>query len=80
MCLALPAEIVEINESEQTGTVELHGNRYPANFVLVPEVKLGDWVLVHAGYAIKTVSPEDARETWELIDQALGQNGSDAGY
>ena len=71
MCLALPAKIIEINQDEQIGTVELTGNRYQANFTLTPEVKLGDWVLVHAGYAIKQVDPVEAKETWELVDQVI---------
>jgi hydrogenase expression/formation protein HypC len=71
MCLALPAKIIEKNDSDQTGVVELQGNRYPANLVMVPEAGLGDWVLVHAGYAIKVVDADEAKETWDLLDQML---------
>lgn len=71
MCLALPAKVIEKNENDQTGVVDLHGNRYPVNLVLVPEAELGSWVLIHAGYAIRVIDPEQARETWELLDQII---------
>jgi len=73
MCLAFPARVVEKNDTQ--GTVELAGNRYTVNFILVPEVQLGQYVLVHAGYAIRVVDEADAKETWELLSQ-IG-NGHD---
>lgn len=71
MCLALPAKIVEMDDADRIGVVELRGNRYQANFALLPEVTLGDWVLVHAGYAIKSIDADAAAETWELLDQMV---------
>lgn len=35
------------------------------------QLKIGDWVLVHVGYAIQTMTPDDARESWRLLDEAL---------
>jgi len=43
------------------------GNRFKAKTTLIPEAKLGDLVLVHAGFAISTVDEEEAKKTWELI-------------
>ena len=71
MCLALPAKIVAINPADQTGYAELHGNRFEVNFVLVPQARVGDWALVHAGYAIQIVDPQEAAETWELLDEIM---------
>ncbi len=71
MCLALPAKV--IRKSGDFGEVELSGNRYKVNFVMTPEVKIGEYVLVHAGYAIQIVPEEDAKETWELLIEAEGK-------
>ncbi|MFA5864617.1 MAG: HypC/HybG/HupF family hydrogenase formation chaperone [Phycisphaerae bacterium] len=67
MCLAYPGKVIEINGCE--GRVELVGNQYNVNLVLVPEVAIGQYVLVHAGYAIQIVDEEVARETWEIFNQ-----------
>jgi hydrogenase expression/formation protein HypC len=68
MCLAIPAKVVELNENG-IGQVETGGMRRQANLRLVPGVKLGEYVLLHAGYAISTVSEQDAMETLSLLEQ-----------
>ena len=65
MCLAVPARIERIEG--QRGTVAQEGNRTEVILALAPEAKVGDWVLVHAGYAIAVLDPEEARETYELL-------------
>jgi hydrogenase expression/formation protein HypC len=65
MCLAVPAQIESING--QKATVALGGNRFDAILALVPEAKVGDWVLVHAGLAITVLDEKDAMETYELL-------------
>ena len=67
MCLAVPARIVEIAGDE--AVVDAMGNRFNAKMTLVPEAKLGDIVLVHAGFAISQVDEEEAKETWAIIDE-----------
>ncbi|MCJ7545060.1 MAG: HypC/HybG/HupF family hydrogenase formation chaperone [Phycisphaerae bacterium] len=67
MCLAIPAKIESIHES--WGTVALAGSRTRANLMLVPEARVGDWVLVHAGFAITVIQAKDARQTYELLAQ-----------
>ena len=67
MCLAVPAMIEETDG--QRATVALEGNRTQVLLALVPEAKLGDWVLVHAGYAIAILDPAEAKETYELLKQ-----------
>jgi len=47
--------------------VDAMGNRFKAKTTLLPDVKLGDVVLVHAGFAIARVDEEEARKTWELF-------------
>lgn len=65
MCLAIPARIVELKGDN--AVVDAMGNRYRAKTTLLPEARLGDLVLVHAGFAISQVDEEEAKKTWELI-------------
>jgi hydrogenase expression/formation protein HypC len=65
MCLAIPARIVELEKDN--AVVDAMGNRYRAKTTLLPEVKLGDLVLIHAGFAISIVDEKEAKETWQLL-------------
>jgi hydrogenase expression/formation protein HypC len=65
MCLAIPARIVELDKDK--AVVDAMGNRFKAKTTLLPEAKLGDLVLVHAGFAISLVDEEEAKKTWELF-------------
>jgi len=67
MCLAIPARIVELEGDR--AVVDAMGNRFNAKTTLLPEAKLGDLVLVHAGFAISMVDEDQAEETWQLIAQ-----------
>jgi len=67
MCLAIPGQIV--TKDDGMGVVDIRGNRMRAGLLLVPEAGVGDWVLVHAGFAITTLTAEDAAETNALWDQ-----------
>jgi len=70
MCLAVPGKI--ITKEDAIGVVDVRGNRLRAGLALVPEAEVGDWVLVHAGFAITKVTPQDAAETNALLDQMEG--------
>lgn len=65
MCLAVPAKLV--NQTGHSALVDLHGNRVQISTILVPDTVPGDWVLVHAGFAIQRISDACARETWEVL-------------
>jgi len=67
MCLAIPARIIELEDDK--AVVDAMGNRFKAKTTLLPNIKLGDLVLVHAGFAISQVDEEEAKETWELFKQ-----------
>ena len=67
MCLAIPARVIELEGD--LAVVDAMGNKWHAKTTLLPEVKLGDLVLVHAGFAISIVDEEEAKKTWELIAQ-----------
>jgi hydrogenase expression/formation protein HypC len=70
MCLAVPGKIVECREAE--AWVDLQGNRLQVSTVLVPEAGLGDWVLVHAGFALSKVEEQDALQTWDYLREIWG--------
>lgn len=67
MCVAIPSKIVEIDET--TATVAVGGSRILARLDLVEGAKVGDYVLVHAGFAITLLDAEDARETLSLMKE-----------
>jgi hydrogenase expression/formation protein HypC len=67
MCLAVPGRI--LSKDGTVGVVDIRGNRMRAGLALVPEATVGDWVLVHAGFAITKVTPQDAEETNKLLEQ-----------
>ncbi len=65
MCLAIPAQVEKMEGGR--GTVALDGNRTDVLLTLVPGVKVGDWVLVHAGCAITILDEKEAKETYDLL-------------
>jgi hydrogenase expression/formation protein HypC len=65
MCLAIPARIVELEGDR--AVVDAMGNRWKAKTTLLPDAKLGDLVLIHAGFAISLVDEEEAKKTWQLF-------------
>jgi hydrogenase expression/formation protein HypC len=65
LCLAVPAQISQITGT--MATVDLGGVRREVSVVMVPGAKTGDYVLVHAGYAIQLVDQEEALVTLELF-------------
>jgi len=67
MCLAIPARIVELKGDN--AVVDAMGNRWKAKTTLLEGARLGDLVLVHAGFAISLVDEEEAKKTWQLIAQ-----------
>jgi len=66
MCLALPARVVELVEPD-SAVVDLGGVRKQVSIALVPEARVGDWVVVHVGYAIGLLDPEEAEATLALF-------------
>jgi hydrogenase expression/formation protein HypC len=71
VCLAIPGKIVEIDKNEEHGIVDYgDGTKRKVNISLV-EVKVGDYVLVHAGFAIEVLDEKDAQETLDLFREML---------
>ena len=66
MCLALPARVVELQDADNA-VVELGGVRKTVSVALTPEAKVGDYVIVHVGYALTRLDPEEAEKTLALF-------------
>jgi len=69
MCLALPAKVIALDDGA-TATVSLEGVTKRISLALVDDVTLGDYVLVHVGYALHKVSPAEAERTLALMAEA----------
>ena len=70
MCLAIPMRVVEIEGT--VAQVEEAGVRRTARVDLIEGVKIGDYVIVHAGVAIDRLDPAEAKETLRLFEEMLG--------
>jgi hydrogenase expression/formation protein HypC len=69
MCLAIPAQILELDAETDQAMVSLGGVRRPVSLALVEDAAVGDYVLVHVGYALNTISAEEAERTLEMMRQ-----------
>lgn len=66
MCLGIPAKVIQVDDSG-LGKVEYLGTKVKANFSLLEKVEVGDWVIVHAGFAITKMDETEAMETLSLL-------------
>lgn len=67
MCLAIPFKIMKIEDDK--ATVEVDGLTQNISIALTPEAQEGDWVLIHAGYAIHMIDEFEAQETIKLLEE-----------
>ncbi len=77
MCLGVPGKVVRVTENEQgmaMGTVDFGGIRKEVCLAYVPEAQVGDYVIVHVGFALSKVDEAEAQETFELLRQ-MGELG-----
>ena len=70
MCLALPAEVLSLDREAGTATVALGTVKKVISTALLDEVAVGDFVLVHVGFALHRLSPEEAERTLALMAEA----------
>jgi len=66
MCLAIPAKIETIDGTK--AEVDIRGLKRKIGLQLMPDAKVGEFVLVHAGFAIQRIDPEEAEETYKLLE------------
>jgi hydrogenase expression/formation protein HypC len=73
VCLAIPGKIIEIDSNKEHATVDYgDGTKRKVNISLV-DVKVGKYVLVHAGFAIEVLNEKEAKETLDLFREMLSQ-------
>ena len=79
MCLAIPAQVVELRDGDNA-VVDLAGVRKEISLALVDNVAVGDYVIVHVGYALNKLDPEEAAKTLALFAEIgqLGQPGDES--
>jgi hydrogenase expression/formation protein HypC len=77
MCLAVPGKIVEIRDHDpvsRQGIVDFGGVSKEINLSFVPEARPGDYVLVHAGFALNTIDEKEAAQVFEYLRE-MGELG-----
>ncbi len=72
MCLSIPGKLIEKNG--QLGKVDVDGNEVNANLMVLGDVEVGDYVLVHAGFAIQKYEEQEALETIRMLKEVLGED------
>jgi hydrogenase expression/formation protein HypC len=75
MCLAIPARVVELRDDDQA-IIDLAGVRKEISLALVDDVWPGDYVIVHVGYALQKVDPDEAARTLELFAGLAAQEAA----
>ena len=79
MCLGIPGKIVELYELDvmQMGKVDFGGVTREACLAYVPEAKIGDYTIIHVGFALHLISEEEAQETLALLREIAAAGGED---
>jgi hydrogenase expression/formation protein HypC len=67
MCLSIPAEIISISGEE--AIVSVGGVKYKTSLQLVEDVQVGDFVLLHTGFALQKISKEEADYLWQILKE-----------
>jgi len=78
MCLGVPGRIIEVQEDGfmRMGRVDFGGITREVCLAYVPEAQVGDWVIVHVGFAISRLEEEAAMETLQLLGEVFGAEAS----
>lgn len=74
MCLGIPGKVVKVEGD--VAEVDFWGVKRKASLLLVPEVKEGDYVLVHVGFVITKLQEEEAQETLKLFEEFFGEEAA----
>lgn len=70
MCLAVPAQVVSLDRESDTAVVTVDNVRVEISLALVDDVRVGDYVLVHVGYALNKIDEQEAQQTLALFAEA----------
>ena len=79
MCLGIPGKVVEIFDENgiQMGHVDYAGTISKACLAYVPEIKIGEYTIVHAGFAISVINEEEAMKTYEVWEEFVAAAASE---
>jgi hydrogenase expression/formation protein HypC len=69
MCLAIPAKITEIKNN--MGTIDMEGTQREVSLLLLEDAKVGDYVIVHAGFAIHKIDEAEAKESLKVLRELV---------
>ncbi|MBL7224828.1 MAG: HypC/HybG/HupF family hydrogenase formation chaperone [Desulfobacteraceae bacterium] len=69
MCLAIPAKITKINNN--MGTIDMEGTQREVSLLLLEDSKIGDYVIVHAGFAIHKIDEAEAKESLKVLRELV---------
>ena len=71
MCLAIPGKVISVEDENgiRLGRVQFGGITQPVSLDFIPEVSIGDYVMVHVGFAISRVNQEEAERTWQALEE-----------
>jgi hydrogenase expression/formation protein HypC len=71
MCLGIPGKIIETTGDDffKMGQVDFGGIVREVSLAYIPQAQIGDYVIVHAGFALHTLDEEEAQETWKLLKE-----------
>ena len=75
MCLAIPVKVVELRDGDQA-TVDVGGVRKAISLALVDGIAVGDYVILHVGFAIQKLDPEEAEKTLALFAELAASEGA----
>jgi len=67
MCLAVPMKVISLQDG--VGIAEMSGVKKKISFMMLPEAEVGDYVIVHAGFAIQKLNEEEAQKTLDLFKE-----------
>ena len=79
MCLAVPGKVIEINQENglSMGLIDYAGTRNTACLAYTPDVEVGQYVIVHAGFALQILNEQEAAETLKLLAELDGHIDAD---
>jgi hydrogenase expression/formation protein HypC len=78
MCLGLPGKLIEISEDKTAGIVDIAGTKRDVSLMILPEeVNVGDYVMVHVGFAISKMDEQQAKETLNAILEYCDADGNE---
>lgn len=80
MCLGVPGKIIDLYERNGLlmGMIDFGGARREACLAYVPEARIGDYTVIHVGFALHLISEDEAMETLDLLRQVAAAGGEDA--